>query len=272
MDCPHCDSSATTERSDATARGYHRFRCRTCGRSFNERTGSIFNRVQYPPDVICLVVLWRVRYKLSLRDLAEMFLDRGIVFTHEAVREWETKLAPVLSETLRKYRRGRIGQSWYCDETYLKVKGRGVYLYRAIDWDGNLVDVFLSERQDQAAAEAFFRSARMVTDRIPARVTTDGHSSYPGAIKAELGEDVAHRTNRYLNNHLEQDHRGIKQRTHPMGGFKSFMSAARFCRVYDEVRHFFRTRSRRNEAVALAWQRALHLGRVRVLRATLAVV
>jgi transposase-like protein len=102
-----------------------------------------------------------------------------------------------------------------------------VYLYRAIDRDGNLVDVFLSERRDRAAAEAFFRSARAVTDSVPARVATDGHDSYPGAIKAELGEDVTHRTNRYLNNHLEQDHRGIKQRTHSICGFKSFMSAER---------------------------------------------
>jgi transposase-like protein len=78
------------------------------------------------------VVLWRVRYKLSLRDLAEMFLDRGVIFTHEAVREWETKFAPVLSETLRKQRRGKVGASWYADETYLKVKGRWTYLYRAI--------------------------------------------------------------------------------------------------------------------------------------------
>jgi putative transposase len=271
MECPHCQSSATTERPDVTARGYRRFRCRSCGRGFNERTGSVFNRVEYPPDVVCLVVLWRLRYKLSLRDLVEMFLDRGVVFTHEAVREWEAKLAPQLSETLRQHRRGRIGQSWYCDETYLKVKGWGVYLYRAIDRDGNLVDVFLSERQDQAAAEAFFRSARTVSDMVPARVTTDGHGAYPGAIKTELGEDVTHRTNRYLNNHLEQDHRGIKQRTHSMCGFKSFVSAERFCRVYEEVRNFFRVRSRRNEAVSLAWQRALHLGRMRVLMATLTV-
>jgi len=97
MDCPHCDSSTVTERPDVTLRGYRRFRCRTCRRSFKERTGSLFNRLQYPP-----VVLWRVRYKLSLRDLAEMLLDRGILFTHEAVREWEAKLAPTLSETLRK--------------------------------------------------------------------------------------------------------------------------------------------------------------------------
>jgi putative transposase len=271
MECPHCQSAATTERPEVTARGYRRFRCQSCGRGFNERTGSIFNRVQYPPDVVCLVVLWRVRYKLSFRDLAGMFLDRGVVFTHEAVRGWEAKLAPQLSEALRKHRRGRIGQSWYCDETYLKVKGRGVYLYRAIDRDGNLVDVFLSERQDQAAAEAFFRSAQAVTDTVPARVTTDGHGAYPGAIKTEFGEGVVHRTNRYLNNHLEQDHRGIKQRTHSMCGFKRFVSAERFCRVYEEVHNFLRTRSRRNEAVSLVRQRALHVGRMRVLLATLAV-
>ena len=137
MECPYCHSSTTSERPETTARGYRRFRCRACERGFNERTGSVFNRVQYPADVVCLVVLWRVRYKLSLRDLAEMFLVRGVVFTHEAVREWETKLAPVLSETLRRQRRGKVGRSWYCDETYLKVKGCGVYLYRAIDRDGN---------------------------------------------------------------------------------------------------------------------------------------
>lgn len=174
---------------------------------------------------VCLVVLWRVRYKLSLRDLAEMFLERGLVFTHEAVQEWEDQFAPLLSELLRKHRRGRIGPSWYTDKTYMKVKGRWTYLYRAIDRDGNLVDVRLSEPRDKAAAEAFFRSARMVTGCVPERVTTDGHNAYPGAITAELGAEVLRRTNRYLNNHLEQDHRRVKQRVRPMLRFKRFANA-----------------------------------------------
>src|ERR1041384_1557955 len=190
MDCPHCQSSATTERPERTKLGYQRFRCRTCQQGFNERTGTLYNRLQYPTDVVCLVVLWRVRYKLSLRDLAEMFLDRGVVFTHEAVGDWEAQLAPLMSETLRKHRRGKIGCSWYVDETFIKVKGRLVYLYRAIDRDGNLVDVLLSEKRDKAAAEAFFRSARIVTGHIPERVTSDGHDAYPGAIKAALGVAV----------------------------------------------------------------------------------
>jgi|SRR6516162_1090572 transposase-like protein len=92
MQCVGCGSTAVTERPECTAQGYRRFRCRECGTQFNERSTSELNRAQYPSDVIALVVFWRLRYKLSLRDLAEMFLIRGIVVSHETVRDWETKL------------------------------------------------------------------------------------------------------------------------------------------------------------------------------------
>jgi putative transposase len=152
MTCPHCESTAITQRSDRTELGYRRFRCRHCRRVFNERTETPFNCLQYPTDVVCLVVFWRLRYKLSLRDLAEMFLQRGIVFTHEAVRGWEVKLAPLLINTLRKKRHGAVRNSWYVDETYVHVQGQWRYLYRAIDRDGNLVDVRLSDTRDLTAA------------------------------------------------------------------------------------------------------------------------
>jgi putative transposase len=102
MDCPHCHSSSTIEREGRTVHGFRRFRCRGCGRRFNERTGTALNRVQVATDIMFLMVFWRVRSKLSHRDLAEMFLNRDIVFTHEAVRDWEAKLAPLLSKGLRK--------------------------------------------------------------------------------------------------------------------------------------------------------------------------
>ena len=101
MRCPKCRSTAVSERPERTAQGYHRFRCLDCAKQFNERSGGLLNRTQYPIDVIALVVLWRLRCKLSLRDLAEMFLIRGFVFTYEAVRDWEAKLTPVLAEQLR---------------------------------------------------------------------------------------------------------------------------------------------------------------------------
>jgi putative transposase len=225
---------------------------------FNERTRTLFNRLQYPTDIVSLVVLWRFRYKLSLRDLVEMFLQRGILFTHEAVREWERKLAPFLSEALRKRRHGTAGQSWYVDETYVKVQGRWSYLYRAIDRDGHPIDARLSDTRDLAAAEAFFHSAWTVTGVTPDRITTDGHDAYPRAIRNVFGDRVLHRTNRYLNNHLEQDHRGIKQRYRPTGGLKTFATAARFCCVFDEIRMFFRPQSRRNQPLTLAQRRCIH--------------
>src|SRR3954469_1129931 len=106
MQCIECGSEAVAERPERTAHGYRRFRCRACGKQSNERTGTVLNRTQYPSDVVALVVLWRLRYKLSLRDLPEMFAARGIVFSHEAVREWEAKLAPALAGELRRRRRG----------------------------------------------------------------------------------------------------------------------------------------------------------------------
>ena len=105
------------------------------------------------------------------------------------------------------------------------------------------MDVLFSERRDMAAARAFFRSAKAVTGITPDRVTTDGHDSYPRAIRTELGKAVRHRTSRYLNNRLEQDHRGLKGRYRPMRGFKCPRSAARFCRGHDELRNFLRPRS-----------------------------
>jgi transposase-like protein len=261
MRCIECGSAAVTERPERTAQGYRRFRCRACGRQFNERTGTALNRTQYPSDVIALVVLWRLRYKLSLRDLPEMFAVRGMVFSYEAVREWEAKLTPVLAEELRHRRRGKAGRSWYVDETYLKVDGRWCYVYRAIDSSGALVDVLFSEHRDMKAARALFRSAKTVTGITPDRVTTDGHDSYPRAIRTELGKDVRHRTSRYLNNRLEQDHRGLKGRYRPMRGFKCPGSAARFCRGHDELRNFLRPRSRRNPQDSPHFQTAPNISR-----------
>jgi transposase-like protein len=177
------------------------------------------------------------------------------------VRDWEAKLTPALAEELRHRRRRRIGRSWYVDETFIKVHDQWRYLYRAIDRDGNLVDVMLSKQRNLAAAKAFFRSAKSVTEVVPDRVTTDGHDAYPAAIRSELGKAVRHRTNAYLNNHLEQDHRGIKDRYRPMRGFKSMRSAGRFCRAFDELRGFLRVRSVRNQYVSADRRRLRQLYR-----------
>ena len=210
------------------------------------------------------MVLWRLRYRLTLRDLAEMFLQRGIVFSHEAARNWKAKLAPVLAGKLRLRRHskgGTRGRHWHVDETYLRVRGRWAYLYRAIDHDDKLVDTMLSEHRDMAAARAFFRSAKAATGITPERVTTDGHGSSPRAIRSTLGRRVVHRTNTFRNNGLEQDHRGVKGRTRCMRGFKSLAFAERFCQSYDELRNFLRSRTRHNQHIPARRHRLVHMRR-----------
>ena len=152
MTCPHCSSTAIRERRQRTALGYACFTCRSCGRRFNERTRTPFNDLQFPTDVVLLAVLWRLRYKLGFRDVAELLLQRGYDVTHETIRLWEFRFAPLVSTRLRARRRGQGGRSWYIDETYVKVSGRWSYLYRAIDRDGHLLDSMLSEQRDKAAA------------------------------------------------------------------------------------------------------------------------
>jgi putative transposase len=269
MRCPACGSTAIGERPERTTQGYRRCRCGNCGKQFNERSVGVLNRAQYPSDVIALVVLWRLRYKLSLRDLAEMFLTRGFIFSYEAVGDSDAKLTPALAEYLRRRRRGRVGRSWYVDETYIRVRGQWRYLYRAIDRDGALVDVMLSEHRDLTAARAFFRLAKAVTGVTPDRITTDGHDAYPGAIRTELGKRVRHRS-RYLNNRLEQDHRGIKGRCRPMLGLKSTESATRSCRGCDELRNFLRCRSRMRQHVPAAARRWRHMRKTAIVLAVLA--
>jgi putative transposase len=209
MDCPHCSSSSTFERKALTKQGYKCYRCRNCSKFFNERTFSPFNLLRYPSELIFKVVTWRLRYKLSLRDLSELLTNEGITISYETVREWEIKFAPVIEADLREQRKGKASKSWYVDETLIRVKKEDYYYYRAIDNRGRLVGTTFSKVRDLKTTESFFKKAVETIGHKPEKVTTDGEVSYPKAINKVLGRTVEHRTNRYLNNRLEQDHRGV---------------------------------------------------------------
>ncbi len=202
-----------------------------------------------------LVVLWRLRYKLRLRDLAELFLARGFVCSHEAVRDWEGRFAPLLADRLRAKRRGHGGMKWHADETYLRVDGRWCYLYRAIDREGNRIEARLREQRDMAAAQRCFARALDIAGHAPEQVTTDGHDAYPRAIRATRGDGVAHRCRRYTNKRIAHDHRGVKQRYSPLRGFGSFAAAARCCTGFAEQRQYCRAQARAGAFVSLAERR-----------------
>jgi putative transposase len=138
-------------------------------------------------------------------------------------------------------------------------------LYRAIDEDGNLVDSLLRQQRDLESAKAFFAQALDLAETSPERVVTDGLSSYPRAIIEALGSAVVHEPGSCLDNPVEQDHRGIKQRYYPMLGFGGFESAKRFCVAFEEVRQYFRPRSRMTEFVSLSTRRSVFVERVQAL-------
>jgi putative transposase len=179
---------------------------------------------------------------------------------------------PALVEDLRRRRRGKVGRSWYVDETYIKGRCTVALSLPAIDRLGALVDVMFREHRDMAAAKAFFRSAKAVTGVTPDRITTDGHDSYPRAIRTELGLGVRHRTNAYLNNRIEQDHRAIKGRYRPMRGFECPRSAGRFCRAHDELPNFLRPRTRSHQHVSASSRRLQMLQGTVIVLAVLAAV
>jgi transposase-like protein len=124
--CPHCAATNISPRKRLTASGYKTFYCKACKRGFNERTGTEFNDWHFPTDIIFQVLICGIRYKISLGEVAELFLQRGFEFTHETVREWEERFAPLLIKELRLERkrdwRCQIGKNWQVDETYIRVK------------------------------------------------------------------------------------------------------------------------------------------------------
>ena len=265
MACPDCTSTATTKRKGRNALGDRRFRCRACRRRFNERTGTPFNDLQDPTDIVLLAVLWRLRDKLGFRDVAERLLQRGFEVSHETIRAWEFRFAPLLADRLRAKRRGHAGSSWYLDETDVNVAGRWCSLDRAIDREGVLLGSMRSAHRDKHAARRVLRRLVDVAERKPQRVTTDAHPPDRRAIRWILGRTVRHRCNQSWTNRIEQDHRAVKQRSRPMLGFGSFASAVRCCSAFDELRQYCRVRQRRGAQVPLAEQRRLFAARWRSL-------
>jgi transposase-like protein len=161
---------------------------------------SAFAGFRFPPEVIVLAVRWYLRFGLSHRDVEELLAERGIDVDHVTVHRWVQRFSPLLADAARNARH-RVGDRWFVDETYVKVAGRWVYLYRAVDQFGQVVDVYASARRDTEAARRFFQRARTSTGVMPVEVITDRAPTYLRVLD-QVVPAAWHHIERYANNRV----------------------------------------------------------------------
>ncbi len=199
-----------------------------------------FKGRQFTAEIILWAVRWYLQFPISYRDLERMFSDRGIQVDHTTLFRWIQAYAPELDKRIRPHLRTTNG-SWRVDETYIRVRGKWVYLYRAVDAAGQTIDFLLSPKRDTAAARRFFRKALKQSHTVnPRTITVDKNAAYPIAAKAmkrdgELWRFAKLRQVKFLNNIVEQDHRRIKRLVRPGLGFKSFTSASQTIAGYEAM-------------------------------------
>ena len=195
-----------------------------------------FKGRHFEKAIILMTIRWYVAYSLSYRDIEELMRERGLSVDHSTLNRWVVQYAPLLENEFRKGYKRNVGLSWRMDETYIKIKGVWHYLYRAVDKAGDTVDFMLSKNRDEAAAYAFFNKA-IEAHGLPEKVTIDKSGANKAALNAINSQlsalallgvllfQICIRQIKYLNNIVEQDHRGIKRIVKPMMGFKEFQSA-----------------------------------------------
>jgi putative transposase len=195
---------------------------------------------RYPVEIISHCVWLYHRFPLSFREVEELMLERGIVVSYETIRRWCGKFGQTYAGALRR-RRPRPGDKWHLDEVFIKVNGEQRYLWRAVDDDGNVLDVLVQNRRDTAAARRFFRRLMKKTHMVPRVVVTDKLRSY-GAAHRMVMPSVEHRSHKGLNNRAENSHQPTLQRERAMKGFRSTGGAQRFLSAFSGISPHFRPR------------------------------
>jgi putative transposase len=192
---------------------------------------------RFPPEVISHVVWLYFRFPLSLRMVEEMLAARGIVVSHETVRQWALKFGQAFANQIRR-RLPNAGDKWHLDEVVIAIAGKKHWLWRAVDQDGFVLDVLVQSRRDQRAAKRLLRKLLKKQGRPPRVLITDKLASYPAA-KKELMPGVEHRRHKGLNNRAENSHQPTRRRERQMKRFKSTGQAQRFLAAHDQINNLF---------------------------------
>jgi putative transposase len=208
---------------------------------------------RFPAEIISHGVWLYFRFCLSYRDVEELLFARGVIVTYEAIRKWCRKFGQHYANQLR-HRRPKPGDKWHLDEVFLTIKGERHYLWRAVDQDGNVLDILVQSHRNKKAAKKFFRKLLKGLRYVPRVIITDKLKSY-GAAKQEIVPGVEHRQHRYLNNRAENSHRPTRQRERRMQGFKSPGHAQRFLSAFGPIVQHFRPRRHRFPAAVYRQER-----------------
>jgi len=203
----------------------------------NNRTPS-YRGYRFPPAIISHAVWLYHRFCLSFRDVEDLLAQRGITVSYEAIRFWCFKFGPEYARYLKR-RQGRLGDTWYLDEVFVTIRGERQFLWRAVDQDGDVIDILVQSRRDRKAAKRFFRKLLKGQGSVPRRLVTDKLRSY-GAAKRTVMPSVVHSTKQYENNRAEVSHQPTRQRERQMRRFKSAGLAQRFLTVHGVVGNLFR--------------------------------
>jgi putative transposase len=198
---------------------------------------------RYPTEIIAHCVWLYHRFPLSLREVQEMMLERGVIISHETVRQWCAKFGQTYANGLR-WRRARPGDKWHLDEVFIKIGGKTHYLWRAVDHDGSVLDILVTSRRDAKAATRFFRKLLKGLTYMPRVLVTDKLASY-GVAHRRLIPGVEHRRSKYLNNRAENSHQPTRARERAMRRFRSPGGAQRFLSAFSGISPHFRPRRHR---------------------------
>ena len=196
-----------------------------------------YKRHRFPPDIISYAVWLYYRFNLSHRDIEDLLAERGIIVTRESIRLWCIKFGALYARRLKRKHRG-YGDTFYIDEVFIKINGKQHYLWRAVDQDGEVVDVYLQAKRDGAAAKRFFKRLLRNNGSEPRKIVTDKLRSY-GVAHRELIPDAIHDNSQYANNRAEQSHEPTRVRERVMRKFKSIKQAQRFLGAHAAVSNLF---------------------------------
>ena len=193
---------------------------------------------RFPLEIISHCVWLYHRFNLSLRDVEELMLERGVVVSYETIHQWTRRFGPAYAAALRR-RRPRPGDKWHLDEVFVKINGVQKYLWGAVDQDGNVLDILLQNRRDEPAARRFLRKLMKKTRSVPRVIVTDKLRSH-GAAHRTVMPSVEHRSHKGLNNRAENSHQPTRQRERAMKGFRSVGAAQRFLAAFSGISPHFR--------------------------------